>query len=105
MADVPRAASLPLGILLVGGGGILLFTAFHNLPANITSFSDYVGWLAADIKGTAKNLPSGLGTGGEAKGGQGKGLVGFAQGLLSGITEALRFLPGFPPMPGQGGLP
>ena len=47
---VPRAASLPLGILLVGTGGVLLFVAFHNLPSNVTNVSDLVGYLVASAQ-------------------------------------------------------
>jgi NlpC/P60 family len=67
---VPRAASLPLGILLVGTGGVLLFVAFHNLPANqVSNFPELIGWMIAGFKGdksfaTPSVSGSGLGGGG-----------------------------------------
>jgi hypothetical protein len=50
---VPRAASLPLGILLTGTGGVLLFIAFHNLPSNVTDLPTLIAWLAAGVYGKA----------------------------------------------------
>lgn len=48
---VPRAASLPLGILLTGTGGVLLFVAFHNLPSNVIDLPTLIAWLAAGVYG------------------------------------------------------
>jgi hypothetical protein len=50
---VPRAASLPLGILLTGTGGVLLFVAFHNLPSSVTDLPTLIAWLAAGVYGKA----------------------------------------------------
>lgn len=50
-AMVPRAASLPLGILLVGTGGVLLFVAFHNLPSSVSDLPTLIAWLAAGVYG------------------------------------------------------
>jgi hypothetical protein len=50
---IPRPAALPLGILMVGVGGVLLFVAFHNLPDNVDSFPALLGWLQSEVKGTA----------------------------------------------------
>ena len=47
---VPQAASLPMGVLFVGVGGILLFVAFHNLPDSVTSFPDFLGFLSDSVK-------------------------------------------------------
>lgn len=49
-AMVPRAASLPLGILLTGVGGVLLFVAFHNLPSSVTNLPDLIGYLVASAQ-------------------------------------------------------
>ena len=46
---VPQSAALPLGIFAVGLGGVLLFVAFHNLPAGIGSFPDFLGYLSDEI--------------------------------------------------------
>ena len=52
---VPQAASLPLGVLFVGLGGVLLFVAFHNLPPGINTFPDFLGYLSDEVKiGSAK---------------------------------------------------
>ena len=53
MAIVPRPAALPLGILMVGGGGILLFVAFHNLPPDVSSLGALLGYLKAQLQGNA----------------------------------------------------
>lgn len=50
-ATVPRAASLPLGILLVGTGGVLLFVAFHNLPSSVVDLPTLLAYLVESIKG------------------------------------------------------
>jgi len=47
---VPRPAALPLGILMVGVGGILLFVAFHNLPPEVKTFSDFLGHMAVQFQ-------------------------------------------------------
>jgi hypothetical protein len=47
---VPRAASLPMGILFVGIGGILLFVAFHNLPDTVGTFPELLGHITDEIK-------------------------------------------------------
>lgn len=56
MGDVssPRAVSLPLGILMVGAGGVLLFVAFHNLPSTVDNFPALVGWLSDEIRSGGK---------------------------------------------------
>ena len=48
---VPRPAALPIGILLVGLGGMLLFVAFHNLPADIGTFPQFLGYMTGKIQG------------------------------------------------------
>ena len=48
---VPRPAALPLGILMVGLGSVLLFVAFHNLPENIGTFPQFLGYLTGKIRG------------------------------------------------------
>jgi hypothetical protein len=52
MTIVPRPAALPLGIFLVGLGGVLLFVAFHNLPDNVSNFPAFLGYLQAQLRGT-----------------------------------------------------
>lgn len=46
-------ATLPMGILLVGVGGIGLFVAFHNLPSNVDSLPALLGYLQGQIQGAA----------------------------------------------------
>lgn len=46
-----RPAALPLGILMVGVGGMLLFVAFHNLPADIGTFPQFLGYFTSRIQG------------------------------------------------------
>jgi hypothetical protein len=78
---VPRAASLPLGILLTGTGGVLLFVAFHNLPSSVVDLPTLLAYLVESIQGkTPKSSGSGSGSGSG-----GGGLV-------------LPPLPGFPPV-------
>ena len=48
---VPRPAALPLGILMVGLGSVLLFVAFHNLPENVGTFPDFLGFMTSKIRG------------------------------------------------------
>ena len=48
---VSRPAALPLGILMVGLGGMLLFVAFHNLPADIGTFPQFLGYMTGKIQG------------------------------------------------------
>jgi hypothetical protein len=47
---IPRAASLPMGILFTGIGGLLLFVAFHNLPDTVETFPDFLGYLTDELK-------------------------------------------------------
>lgn len=62
---VPRAASLPLGILLTGVGGVLLFVAFHNLPSSVTNLPGLIGYLIASAGKQATPAPgSSSGSGG-----------------------------------------
>jgi hypothetical protein len=58
MPIVPRPAALPIGILLVGAGGLLLFVAFHNLPPDVSSLPALLGYLQAQAKGTATGAPA-----------------------------------------------
>lgn len=46
--QLTKGSSLPIGIALVGAGGILLFFAFHNLPSSVTDFSSLIGF--ADVQ-------------------------------------------------------
>lgn len=59
MNTVPRAASLPLGIALVGVGAVLLFVAFHNLPSNVTNFPELIVYLAESLRGKAPAAAAG----------------------------------------------
>lgn len=43
--------TLALGILLIVIAGILLFIAFHNLPDNVRSFPDLLGYITTQIQG------------------------------------------------------
>ncbi len=43
--------TLALGILLIVIAGILLFIAFHNLPDNVRSFPDLLGFITTSIQG------------------------------------------------------
>lgn len=45
-----QTAALPLGILLVGAGGVLLFVAFHNLPENVTNIPTLIGHVRDEAK-------------------------------------------------------
>ena len=56
---IPRAASLPLGILFTGIGGLLLFVAFHNLPGDVDSFPTFIGYLTDQIGGGTAAAASG----------------------------------------------
>ena len=56
---IPRAASLPLGILFTGLGGLLLFVAFHNLPGDVDSFPSFIGFLTDEISGGTKTAATG----------------------------------------------
>ena len=38
-----RPAALPVGILMVGSGGVLLFIAFHNLPGSPANIGEVLG--------------------------------------------------------------
>lgn len=40
-----RPAALPVGILMVGAGGVLLFVAFHNLPGSPANVGELLGSL------------------------------------------------------------
>ena len=48
---VSRPAALPLGILMVGLGSMLLFVAFHNLPENVGTFRQFLGYMTGEIQG------------------------------------------------------
>jgi hypothetical protein len=41
--------ALPVGIVLVGFGGILLFIAFHNLPGSVTDFQSLLSWIESEF--------------------------------------------------------
>jgi len=43
--------ALPLGILLVGMGGVGLFTAFHNLPTDVGTLPQYIGYMIEKARG------------------------------------------------------
>ena len=73
-ASVPRAASLPIGILLTGVGGVLLFVAFHNLPSSVTNFPDLIGYLVASA-GKQSGPADSSGDGGGGSGGGGGGVT------------------------------
>jgi hypothetical protein len=66
MAIVPRPAALPIGILLVGAGGVLLFVAFHNLPSDVSNLPALLGYLQAQAKGDATGTPAPAPTGAAA---------------------------------------
>lgn len=51
MMGAARPAALPLGIMMVGLGSILLFVAFHNLPSDVGTFPEFLGYLTSKIKG------------------------------------------------------
>jgi hypothetical protein len=63
-AMIPRAASLPIGILLTGVGGVLLFVAFHNLPSSVTNLPDLIGYLVASAGKQTTPTSSSSGSGG-----------------------------------------
>jgi len=58
---VPASAggtlALPVGILGVGMGGGLLFVAFHNLPASVKTFPDFLAYLQGEIHTTPSKAP------------------------------------------------
>ena len=45
--------AMALGILQITIACMLLFVAFHNLPADVTSLEELMGWLSAEIRGTS----------------------------------------------------
>ena len=98
---VPRAASLPLGILLVGGGSVLLFVAFHNLPANVQNFPDLIGYLVGSIRGNVTGTPSPSG----ASGGGAPSDAAAAGTLPVPGSELLPLLGNTGPGPNVPGLP
>ena len=58
---VPTSAggtlALPIGILELGIGGVLLFVAFHNLPATVRTFPDFVSYLQQEIQSAPSKAP------------------------------------------------
>jgi hypothetical protein len=46
-----RVTSLPVGVALVGIGGIGLFIAFHNLPADVIDPATFAAYLADQLHG------------------------------------------------------
>ena len=53
MAMLPGGGQFPLYHTIFGG--ILLFVAFHNVPAGVTTFPEFLGFLTDSIKiGSAK---------------------------------------------------
>lgn len=99
---VPRAASLPLGILLTGGGAVLLFVAFHNLPANVTNFPELIGYLVDTIRGNAAGGPVGASTAAPTGSGQDANAAG--QVPIPG-SELLPLFGNTGPGPNVPGLP
>lgn len=59
---VPRPAALPVGIALVGVGGVLLFVAFHNLPATVIDLPTLLGYLVASMRGNTAGTSAASGT-------------------------------------------
>ena len=49
--------ALPIGILELGLGGVLLFVAFHNLPATVRTFPDFVSHLQQEIQSPPSKAP------------------------------------------------
>lgn len=47
--QLTKGSSLPIGIALVGGGGILLFVAFHNLPSSVTDLGSLAGYMDVQL--------------------------------------------------------
>jgi hypothetical protein len=45
LGPVSRPAALPIGIGMIGGGGVLLFVAFHNLPGSPANIGELLGSL------------------------------------------------------------
>jgi hypothetical protein len=45
---------LPVGILMVGAGGVLLFVAFHNLPGDVTDLASLLNYERQAIQVSAK---------------------------------------------------
>ena len=41
---------LAMGILLITAAGVLLFIAFHNLPASITDLGGLLAWISSEIR-------------------------------------------------------
>lgn len=60
-SQVQSGTRLPVGILLVGAGGVLLFIAFHNLPPGL-SFSEFVGYEQGQVQGAAVTAATGKAT-------------------------------------------
>lgn len=77
---VPRPAALPLGIALTGFGGVLLFIAFHNLPSNVSTFSDFVGYVVQEIQ-TGASTAAGV-----AEGSAGPLLSQFPQAATTAVV-------------------
>jgi len=100
---VPRAASLPVGILLVGGGAVLLFVAFHNLPASVTNFPELIGYLAESVRGNVKGSPTGAAAG--TAGGGAPSDAAAAGALPIPGSELLPLLGNTGPGPNVPGLP
>jgi hypothetical protein len=48
-----RPAALPIGIVMVGAGGVLLFVAFHNLPGEPANIGELLGSLRDEAQGAA----------------------------------------------------
>lgn len=53
-----RPAALPIGILMVGSGGVLLFIAFHNLPGSPANVGELLGSLRDEAQQTAAGVPA-----------------------------------------------
>ena len=52
VSEAQSSVRLPVGIFLVGAGGVLLFIAFHNLPANLT-FPEFLGYEKEQVQASA----------------------------------------------------
>jgi hypothetical protein len=55
------ATALPVGIALVGFGGILLFIAFHNLPSTVSSFPELLTWVEGEFHKGGTTAAAGVG--------------------------------------------
>ncbi|MDA8319075.1 MAG: hypothetical protein M0030_04565 [Actinomycetota bacterium] len=73
---------LPFGMILVGGGILGLFVAFHNLPSDVTNFGDLIGYLTLGPVSKAAPLT------GKSAAQLGQGVVGVAQGAQQALQQS-----------------